>query len=263
MRIKFLILVGLVLIGGCGGTRPTETIQDFSQYFDGHQGCFVLYDSNSNSYIRYNPQECKKRYPPCSTFKIANSLIALETKVASGPNFPLPWDGSKQPIPNWNSDHTMRTAFVNSVLWYYQEIARRIGPKRMAEFVKKFDYGNCDTTGDINTFWLENGTLKISADEQVELLRKLWADKLPVTKEAQRNTRELMIVSRQGGKTLYGKTGTGGDIKADVADLGWFVGCVTEGERKVFFATRITGQPDASGRKSREIAYEILKKLQI
>ncbi|HWI58016.1 MAG TPA: penicillin-binding transpeptidase domain-containing protein, partial [Bacillota bacterium] len=157
----------------------------------------------------------------------------------------------------------LRSAMSNSVLWFYQEMARRIGPERMADCVRRLDYGNRDTSGGITNFWIES-TLLISADEQVAFLRRLWADSLPVSKEAQRTTRELMeLAHSDDGRIFCGKTGTAGDAKADIARLGWFVGCVTKGERRVFFATRITGERDASGRQAHKITEEILKRLQL
>jgi bla regulator protein BlaR1 len=125
------------------------------------------------------------------------------------------------------------------------------------------DYGNRDTSGGITNFWLDS-TLRISADEQVVFVRRLWADSLPVSRDAQRITRELMKLSHSDdGRIFYGKTGTAGDANADIARLGWFVGCVARGERRVFFATRITTGRDASGRQARKITEAILDKLQI
>jgi beta-lactamase class D len=254
-----LFWLALTALGNCA----TSTNRDLSQFFEGHPGCFVLYDPQTDSFLRYHPKDCAERFTPCSTFKIANSLIALDTGVSSGPEFPLKWDGIVRPIAPWNRDQTMRTAFSNSVLWYYQEIARRIGPVRMTNYVCRLDYGNCDTSGGITNFWLES-TLRISADEQVAFLRRLWADDLPVSKDSQRITRELMVLSRRDdGRILYGKTGTAGDAGANIATMGWFVGCVTRGDRKFFFATRITSGPDASGRLARKITEAILENLQI
>jgi len=258
-----LFVAPLFLGGAITAFSATTTNVDLSEFFGGHPGCFVLYDESADRYVRYHPEACAERFTPCSTFKIANSLIALQTGVAPGPEFSLKWDGVVRPIAPWNRDQTMRSAFSNSVLWYYQEIASRIGPKRMNEYVKRFDYGNCDISGGITNFWIES-TLRISADEQVEFVRRLWADKLPVDKRAQQITRELMLLSNdKEGRTLYGKTGTAGDAKADVARLGWFVGCMTQGDRKVFFAARITGEPDASGRLARKFTESILRNLGI
>jgi beta-lactamase class D len=245
------------------GLCATSTNLDLSEFFGGRDGCFVLYDSLADSYIRYNPKSCAERFTPCSTFKIANSLIALHTGVATSPEFSLKWDGVVRPIAAWNQNQTMHSAFSNSVVWFYQELARRIGPERMADYVHRLEYGNRDTSGGITNFWLES-TLRISADEQVSFVLRLWTDGLAVSQDAQRITRELMELSRSAdGRILFGKTGTAGDAKADIARLGWFVGCVTKGERRVFFATRITGERDAGGRQARKITETILKKLQI
>jgi len=256
-----LVTTLLLLVGNTAVEASTSTNVDLSEFFGGHPGCFVLYDEGADCYTRYNPKACSERFTPSSTFKIANSLIALETGVAPGPEFSLKWDGVTRPFGSWNRDQTMYSAFSNSVVWYYQEIASRIGPKRMNEYVSRFNYGNGDISGGITNFWLES-TLLISADEQVEFVRRLWSDRLPVSKRAQQITRELMKISRdEDGRVLWGKTGTGGDAKADIARLGWFVGCMTHGEHKVFFATRITGEPDASGRLARKITESILQKL--
>ena len=260
---KHLSIIICWLACAVSGFCTTETNLDLSEFFGGHEGCFVLYDAQVDRYVRYNPKGCGERFTPCSTFKIANSLIALETGVASGPEFSLKWDGVIRPIDAWNRDQDMRSAFSNSVLWFYQEVARRIGPERMADYVRRLDYGNRDTSGGITNFWIESSLL-ISADEQVGFLRRLWADRLPLSEKTQRTTRELMVLARSDdGRVLYGKTGTAGDAKADIARLGWFVGCVTKGKRKVFFATRIRGERDASGRQARKITEAILEKLQI
>ena len=264
LKFRLLCSAAFLLMASATTTlASTSTNLDLSELFGSHAGCFVMYDAGSDRYVRYNAQACAERFTPCSTFKIANSLIALQTGVVPGPEFSLKWDGVVHPIAPWNKDQTMYSAFSNSVLWYYQEIASRIGPKRMNDYVKRLDYGNADITGGITNFWIES-SLQISADEQVEFVRRLWSDELPIGERAQQITRELMKISQDTtGRILYGKTGTAGDAKADIARLGWFVGCVTHGDRKVFFATRITGEPDASGRLARKITEDILKKLGI
>jgi beta-lactamase class D len=254
------VIAAIVLTFACAnaGVGATSTTRDLSGFFGGRDGCFVLYDSQKDTYIRYNPKACAERFSPCSTFKIPHTMIALDTGVASGPDFSLPWDGVKRSIPAWNHDHTLRSAFQNSVVWFYQELARRIGPEREARYVSKFGYGNMDTSGGLTNFWLQS-SLTVSADEQVGFLRRLWANGLPVSQDAQRMTREIMEISRNNGRVLYGKTGTGGTT--DAARLGWFVGCVQHGERTVFFAARITGERDASGKEARKIAEAVLENL--
>lgn len=261
LRLCILLLVTAASLQASFG-EDTPSNPDLSEFFKGKNGCFVLYDSASDTSVRHNPKGCAERVSPCSTFKIPHTILALETGVATGPEFPLKWDRVKRSISAWNSNHTLRSALQNSVVWYYQELARRIGAEREAEFVRKLNYGNQDTTGGLTNFWLES-SLQISADEQIDFLRALWSDQLPASRNNQRITRELMELSRSGNRTLYGKTGTGGDLKAGLARLGWFVGSVTRGDRTWFFATRLSDERDASGREARRITEAILEKLGI
>src|SRR5882724_2447860 len=102
-----LLTALLALACATAGLCSTSTTRDLSEFFAGREGCFVLYDSHADTWFRYNPRACAERFTPCSTFKIANSLIALHTGVATGPEFSLKWDGARRPIASWNQDHTM------------------------------------------------------------------------------------------------------------------------------------------------------------
>jgi beta-lactamase class D len=63
----------------------------FAQHFQNLTGTFVLFDAQSGRTLCHNPQRARTRYLPASTFKIPNTLIALEAGVASGPQFFLPY----------------------------------------------------------------------------------------------------------------------------------------------------------------------------
>ncbi|MEO8890680.1 MAG: penicillin-binding transpeptidase domain-containing protein, partial [Coleofasciculaceae cyanobacterium] len=99
--------------------------------FKNTTGAFVLSDLNNKQNIRYNAERCNQRFSPHSTFKIPNSLIALETGVIKDENVMTSYDKVKHPAeswwPNtWAQDHNMRSAIKNSVVWYYQEIAKQV-----------------------------------------------------------------------------------------------------------------------------------------
>jgi bla regulator protein BlaR1 len=234
-----------------------EEEKELARYFKGYDAAFVLLDVAANHTIRYRPAACALREAPCSTFKIPNSLIGLETGVLTGPDHRMKWDGVRRPIVDWNKDQTLRTAFKVSAVWYFQRLAASVGEKRMREWVKRLNYGNRDTSSGITRFWLEE-SLTISPDEQVAFLRKLAAGELPFSKRTQDIVRDIMVVERRGDAVLRGKTGTGGDLKRDIANLGWFVGYVTRGPKTYVFATRLRSATNASGRKAREITRTIL-----
>ncbi len=73
----------------------------------------------------------------------------------------------------WNEDLDMVSAFKYSAVWFYQELARRIGEAQMQHYVTLNHYGNENISGGIDRFWLD-GEVRISADEQIELLKKLY-----------------------------------------------------------------------------------------
>ena len=59
-------------------------------------GAFVLYDVAGDRYVTVNGKRAETRYVPASTFKIANSLIALETGVVKDENEIVPYGGKPQ-----------------------------------------------------------------------------------------------------------------------------------------------------------------------
>ncbi len=257
-------LILCLLVSLCRSSLAAETAEerDFSAEFGAYSGAFVLYNTADQRWLRYHPEECRVRTTPMSTFKVLNSMIALETGVASGPDFSLPWDGTHHPIQPWNHDQTLRSAFSVSCLWYFQELAKRVGLERYRQVLPTVGYGNSDVSGGVTQFWLAN-SLTISPDEQVEFLRRLHTRKLPFSDKTMVTVLDIMTISRTGQTIFRGKTGTGGDGKKLIATLGWFVGSVSTPSGDYLFAARITGGENPSGRTARKITESILSTLNI
>ena len=117
------------------------------------------------------------------------------------------WNGTQYSFPYWNHDHTLASATRESVVWYFQELAARIGPERMQEYIDKIGYGNKDISGGLTTFWL-GSSLQISALEQVDLLNKLYSGQLPFSAREYRDSAKNITLSEDGGTKLMGKTGS-------------------------------------------------------
>jgi len=211
----------------------------------GYQGVFVVLDPASETMIVSDPELAERGFIPASTFKIPNSLIALEIGVADSPAFRLPWDGVERWASDWNRDHDLRSAFRVSAVWYYQELARQIGEQQMARWLTAADYGNADSSGDIDMFWL-NGKLRISPREQVEFLRRVHEGQSPFRAEVVASfLNEVMMDEQRDGVTIRAKTGWG--CSQDFADpatagfeghVGWYVGSVEQADgSRVYFAT--------------------------
>ena len=255
-RIPSLLFLFLMTACSASITPVADVNPDLENYFQGFDGAFVLYDMNNNHYTRYHPEKCAEQLLPASTFKIMSALIGLETGAIPDENYILAWDGTQYDYPVWNQDHTLKTAFRDSVVWYYQEVARRIGKEKMRQYIDAVGYGNQDITGNPDSFWLD-GAIRISADEQVELLKRLYEGDLPFSERSMTIVRAMMILETDGTYQLSGKTGSG---LTDTLYVGWFVGYEEVAGNVYFFAVNITGSsPQAKGSKAKEILLDILQ----
>jgi beta-lactamase class D len=203
----------------------------------GVAGTFVLYEPARDVYRVLDPARASRRYLPASTFKIPNALIGLEVGSITDENEVFHWDGKPKPRPEWERDHTLDTGMRDSVVWMFQEVARRTGRERMREWLERFDYGNKDIGGGIDHFWLQ-GSLRVSAMEQVDFLRQLAQGELPMTQRSQRLVRHALVVEKTPAYTLYAKTGTSGATKDPVS---WWIGWIERKGRPVaYFAMNFT-----------------------
>jgi beta-lactamase class D len=127
------------------------------------------------------------------------------------------------------------------VVWYFREIARRIGAERMQAWVQRLQYGNCRVEAPFDGFWLE-GPLAISPVEQADFHRRLWADQLPARKENQALVRSLLPREVDGQLRITFKTGFGILNEQGVA---WRVGTVEgPGARRAHFAAVVCERED-------------------
>ncbi len=219
---KILFYFSILLIfSSCYQTRIKEK-KEWGVFFE-KQGiknaCFELIDHTHESVYYYNLDRCSQRFTPASTFKIFNSLVALETAVAPNDLLIIKWDSIKR-MPEWDKDMDMREAFKVSCVPYYQEIARRIGPGRMQHFLDTVKYGNMNMGTHIDDFWL-NDSLKISVDEQLTFLKKMYFTELPFSERAQRMVKVFMLREQTPLYNLYYKTGT--SIRG-TKKIAWIVG---------------------------------------
>ncbi len=238
-------------------TLPSTTI-DLAKTFDGFEASFVLVNEKTQTVERFNPKRCRERLGPCSTFKVPHALIALELGVLTDENHPMKWDGQQRWRDALNRDHTLASAMSDSVLWYFQRVAPEIGEERMRANLKKLDYGNQDISSGLTTFWL-NQSLKISADEQVEFLRKLRTGRLPYGKHALKTTRKVITLESTKDYTLAGKTGTAASDDHERMILGWFIGYVERGDEAYVFACNIAADEKAHGPRAKKLVLKVLR----
>jgi len=184
----------------------------------------------------YNITLDTSRFLPASTFKIVNSLIGIETGIITDEKMVIKWDGVKRWNEDWNKDLSMEQAFKVSALPYYQEVARRIGRDTMKQWIDSLHYGNMNIGNRIDSFWVDN-SLKVSPDEQLGLVKRLYFDQLPFQKRTQQIVRDVMIQESNTAYTLAYKTGWG--FEENKHPVGWMVGWIEENKHPYFFVTLV------------------------
>jgi beta-lactamase class D len=257
-----IIIALLFIITSSIFSQKIEERKDLKKYFDeyGHEGCFVLYDLNSDTYFKYNSKRCAEQFIPASTFKIFNSLVGLETGIVKDQFEIFKWDSVKRFYDKWNQDLDMANAIKYSAVWYYQELARRIGEEKMQYYISLNNYGNQNISGGIDQFWLDGG-LRISADEQIEMLKKLYHNQLQFSQRTMDIVKNIMIIDQNDDYIIHAKTGWAIRVEDQI---GWFVGYVEKANNVFFFAINLQSKNPGEGFTSRkEITFKILKQFGI
>ena len=221
-------------------TTPQEILRpDFGSLLDSQQliGAILIYDPQQQITYTNDPAYCRIGRLPASTFKIANSIVSLETAVMASDSSISRWDGQSRALPIWEEDLTLHQAFQRSCVPCYQDIARQIGPERMRTQLDKIQYpGMVFDSTTINNFWLV-GTSRISPFEQIDFLQRLYNAQLPIQERTWKMLKRMMLLDKNKRYTLSGKTGWA--VRGD-ENNGWFVGYLEKANQVYFFATNIS-----------------------
>jgi beta-lactamase class D len=220
---------------------------NLQRYFDsaGVKGSFGFFDNGQGHFTIYNlPRYRDSAYQPAGTFDIVQSLIALQTGALADTSARIPgalWammsngDPSKLSAPIV----TLQAAFQNvdyAGIIGFIGVSGLLGKDSLKKWIDTLHYGNRDMSGPIDSFWLNNH-LKITSDEQLGLIKKLYFDQLPFFNRPQKLVRGMMPVESNSVYRLAYKTGQG--IKEDGQAIGWVMGWVEENKHPYFFVVNM------------------------
>jgi len=265
---KILNVINSVLLASvsCLVMSTTVVAQAEELCLEGNIGCtFVLLsipnNANNNSMMLVNKNRAIQPFSPFSTFKVPNSLIALDSQIIKNAKQPLTFDKEKYPVQKWwpsvwkLPSYNLSSAFKFSMVAIYRQLASDIGQQKMQSYVTNFAYGNQDITSGVDSFWLD-GSMKISAVEQVTFLQKMNKGLLAVKPQSIELLKEVMLVESTNDYKLYAKTGAGranGADKKDKSMLGWYIGFVENNEGVHYFAFNFTRDSYAKMKASRVV----------
>lgn len=236
--------------GAMTGSSPNmEYRSDWARLLadSGITGVFVLWEPDSFRLETSDTVRIDSGFLPASTFKIFNSLVALQTGAVADEHAIIPWDSVVR-RPEWNEDMDMVTAMARSCVPWYQEVARRAGKERMQHWLDTVHYGNATMGDSIDLFWLR-GDLRITPHQQVYFMQKLNEERLPFDVKHQRTVKRILPADSTATWHLRGKTGWAIRVKEQ---YGWYVGWVERAGRTAYFAINIDmrGEEDVSKRQA-------------
>jgi beta-lactamase class D len=247
------LIITLMIASSCNRKEPVESGQqelkeptqvmraDVQPIFDSAKvsGAIFVFDPQQNIYYSNDFERSTRGFLPASTFKIPNSIIALETGVVENDSALFKWNGEKRRLKIWEKDMTFREAFHASCVPCYQEVARGIGVEKMNHYLNKFQYGSMLVDSlNIDSFWLE-GDSEITMKQQVEFLQRFYNSQLGLSNRTETIMKELMVIEENQQYRLSGKTGW--SIR-EGNNVGWFVGYAEIKNDVYFFAT--TAEPE-------------------
>lgn len=268
-RARLLIASALLLtaihparLAGQAAVSPPETRRE---------SCFLLYELGVGEVRRDPAEACRTPVTPASTFKVPHALAALDAGVVREDEV-FAFDGRGDWPPSSRRAHTLASAIRNSVVWYFQRIAERLGPAREAAYLERLSFGNRDSRSGLTTFWL-GGSLLISPEEQEAFWIRLFEGRLPIAKPAVEAVKQMlieppgMVVNAAGehafarpwppGTELRAKTGSATDRSG--RGVRWLVGHVTRNGRAYVFVNCVTGAPDLDALAAIDLAARALR----
>lgn len=269
-KLFFVMLILTALASCAKSTSKLTDASDKDFVFKDVKGCFLLYNLKTKTFDKViNEANCHERFPACSSFKVPLAVMAFDSGILKDENVVLSWDGKRGFRPEEKHDHNAKTWMRDSVVWFSQDITPKLGKKKLQKYLADFNYGNQNLSEGITTAWLTspskgNKGLNISAYEQVEFMKKLWSDALPVSPRSMEITRKITYLETSPkGFKLSGKTGSNFYDKEKKFHLGWFIAHIQKDGQEYIAVTNISDlkpypKPGYGGPRAKQMTKEIL-----
>ncbi|MEY8861107.1 class D beta-lactamase [Tenacibaculum singaporense] len=273
-RFNYIIII-IVLLFSCKSEEKSKKEKVETKFLVNNQfqeilnktkleGAILVYDLYKDVYYSNNFDWCKAGNLPASTFKIPNSIIALEAGVIKNDSTIFKWNGESRYLKIWEQDLTFKEAFHYSCVPCYQEVARKIGVERMKSSLAKLNFGSMDVNEmTLDNFWLE-GKSKINQFQQIDFLKRLHNSELLISERTDSIMKSMMIMYKSNQYVWRGKTGW--SVRGE-ENNGWFVGYVLVKKNAYFFATNVVPKKNFDmkffSRERKEVTFKALKALKV
>lgn len=243
-RLTTALLFTGVLLVSCS-VNKAKMDNEIKVYFDENksEGCFTMLNNSDGEITVYNMELDTARYAPGATFSMLNSLIALQSGAVTDEHMLVQWDSTLRSPNACNTNMNIKEAFGFDCKFFDQAIAKKIGKKSYQYWIDSVAYGNKNINGPVDSFWF-NHQLKVSPDEQLGLLKKLYFGQLPFRKSVQESVVNMMLKEDNSAYKLYYKVAS--VAAKNNLSIGWVTGWVEENRHVYFFVSLIKNNQSES-----------------
>ncbi len=198
------------------------------------EGCFTLLDNASGQITVYNMGMDTTRVSPGATFDILNAMIALQVGSITDENIPLIFNKESDSLSGLSL--SLKQAFQANSKETFRFVASTTGKQVIQKWIDSLSYGNKIIGDSSEAYWVNN-KLKISPDEQLGLIKRLYFDQLPFRKSVQESLRNMML---QEDNTAYRLSYKTASITTESNQTEtWTIGWVEENRHVYFFVNLI------------------------
>jgi beta-lactamase class D len=208
---KSLLLVFIVFVFYACTPNNVKSDPAITKIMDsaGVTGTFALLENGSGQFTIANLNTYKdSAFAPQQTFFALPTLIALDKGYIT---------------------HDASTWVNFDSIAYYQNLIAKIGRPAILKTIDSIHYGKGIVSADSTNYW-SNGSIRITADEQLGFIKKMYFNQLPFQKRSQDLFKKLILKEDNSNyKLSY--------INAQDKNLNdaWWVGYVEENKHIYFF----------------------------
>lgn len=221
-----------VLFSACSINNVTVD-DSLGHFFDsaGVKGCFAFYDNGQGHFTVYNlPRYRDSLYPAGSTFDIVTSLIAFQNGVVKD---------EKTVIRDTTVGDAFKTDGSGEV---FRHVEDTVGMDSLRKWVDSLHYGNQALDKDTNAVY--DGTLRLQADEQLGLIKRLYFNQLPFYRPIQEMVVGMFSKEQNTNYKLVLKVAR---VSYEGRAFGWVMGWIEENKHPYFFVLNVdSADPNAN-----------------
>ena len=208
----FKAAIFIVLVYAC---NPNNVKNDtaIAQLMDsaGMQGNFALLENGTEQFTIHNLSNYKdSAAAPLNTFFIIPVLIGLDKGIV-------------------NYHDTLLN--LNDSAQLYKAIIAKIGRQQILKVLDSLHYGKGIASADSTHFW-EDGSLVITPDEQLGLIKRIYFKELFFQKKSQEKIKKMILMEDNSNYRLSYITGIDTTSGKNTA---WVLGYVEENQHPYFF----------------------------